>query len=60
MPNDKQFKDHNEEFATQRSTPPQLCADNQQLTRSLRFTHDVCEQHNEGATVSLLENWIDA
>ena len=56
----QRLKDNNEEFATPRSMPAELCADNQQLTRSLRFTHDVCEQHNEVATLSLLENWIDA
>jgi starvation-inducible DNA-binding protein len=60
MPHDKQLKDNNEEFATQRSTPAELWSDNQQVTRSLRSTHEVCEQHNDVATVSLLENWIDA
>jgi len=37
----------------------ELCTDNQQLTRSLRSTHEVCEQHHDVATASLLENWID-
>ena len=60
MPNDKQLKDNDEEFGTPRGIPMELYADNQQATRSLRFTHDVCEQHNDVATVSLLENWIDA
>jgi starvation-inducible DNA-binding protein len=60
MRNDRQLKDNNEEFATQRSTSSDLRSDNQQVTRSLRSTHEVCEQHNDVATVSLLENWIDA
>ena len=37
----------------------ELCEDNQQLTRSLRATHEVCDQHNDIATASLIENWID-
>jgi starvation-inducible DNA-binding protein len=37
----------------------ELCADNQQLTRSLRSTHEVCERHNDVATASLIETWID-
>jgi starvation-inducible DNA-binding protein len=60
MPNDKQLKDNNEQFATHRSAPAELWSDDQQVARSLRSTHEVCEQHNDVATVSLLENWIDA
>jgi len=37
----------------------ELRADNQQLTRSLRSTHEVCERHNDVATASLIEVWID-
>jgi starvation-inducible DNA-binding protein len=36
-----------------------LCADNQQLTQSLRTAHEVCEKHNDVATTSLIEVWID-
>jgi hypothetical protein len=34
-------------------------ADNLQFTRSLRSTHEVCEKHNDVATASLIEVWID-
>jgi starvation-inducible DNA-binding protein len=37
----------------------ELCADNQLLTRYLRSTHEVCELHNDVATASLIEVWID-
>jgi starvation-inducible DNA-binding protein len=37
----------------------ELCADNQRLTRFLRATHAVCDEQNNVATASLLENWID-
>jgi starvation-inducible DNA-binding protein len=36
-----------------------LLADNQDLTRYLREAHEVCDQHNDVATASLIENWID-
>jgi starvation-inducible DNA-binding protein len=36
-----------------------LLADNQELSRYLRSTHEVCDQHNDVATASLIENWID-
>jgi starvation-inducible DNA-binding protein len=37
----------------------ELRADNQQLTRNLRSTHELCDKHNDVATASLIENWID-
>jgi len=36
-----------------------LCTDNQELTRFLRFTHEICDRHNDVATASSIENWID-
>jgi starvation-inducible DNA-binding protein len=37
----------------------ELHADNVHLTRSSRSTHEVCDRHNDVATASLIENWID-
>jgi starvation-inducible DNA-binding protein len=37
----------------------ELRSDSQQLTAYLRATHEVCEEHNDVATASLIENWID-
>ena len=37
----------------------ELRDDNRQLTRSLRSVHELCERHNDVATTSLIENWID-
>ncbi|MBC7839903.1 MAG: DNA starvation/stationary phase protection protein [Nitrospiraceae bacterium] len=36
-----------------------LLDDNRQLTRSLRLAHELCDQHGDVATASLIENWID-
>ena len=37
----------------------ELCEDNRALTRSLREAHNVCEEHGDVATTSLVEVWID-
>jgi len=37
----------------------ELQADNLQLTKFLRSTREICECHNDVATASLIENWID-
>src|SRR6266478_3070350 len=55
----QRLKDNNEESVSPKEMLAELRADNQQLTRSLRGTHEVCEKHNDVATASLIENWID-
>ncbi|MGJ5203491.1 Dps family protein [Bradyrhizobium sp. HKCCYLR20261] len=37
----------------------ELRSDNQQLTRELRRVHELCDEHGDVATASLIENWID-
>jgi starvation-inducible DNA-binding protein len=32
---------------------------NKQLTARMREIHDLCDEHGDVATASLLENWID-
>jgi starvation-inducible DNA-binding protein len=55
----QRLQDNNEEFVTPEDMLSELCADNQELTKSLRSTHEVCDRHNDVATASLIENWID-
>src|SRR6266852_2109959 len=55
----QRLKDNNEESVSPKEMLTELRADNQQLTRSLRAAHEVCEKHNDVATASLIENWID-
>jgi hypothetical protein len=55
----QRLQDNNDEFVTPKAMLAELCTDNQQLTRSLRSTHEVCEQHHDVATARLMENWID-
>jgi starvation-inducible DNA-binding protein len=55
----QRLKDNNKESVAPLEMISELCDDNQQLTRSLRATHEVCEHHNDVATTSLIEIWID-
>jgi starvation-inducible DNA-binding protein len=55
----QRLHDNNDEFVAPNEMLAQLSADNQQLTRFLRATHEVCEEHDDVATASLIENWID-
>ena len=55
----QRLKDNNKENVSAQEMIRELCDDNQQLTRSLRATHEVCDRHNDVATASLIEVWID-
>ena len=55
----QRLKDNNKESVSPTEMISELCEDNQQLTRSLRATHGVCDRHNDVATTSLIETWID-
>ena len=55
----QRLKDNNKEEVSPKDMIGELCEDNQQLTRSLRATHEVCDRHNDFATASLIEVWID-
>ena len=55
----QRLKDNDEEFVSPNDMLVELCADNQSLTRSLRIKHKLCEEHNDVATTSLIEVWID-
>ena len=55
----QRVQDNDAEFVTPLDMLAELHQDNVQLAASLRTTHDVCEEHNDIATASLIENWID-
>jgi starvation-inducible DNA-binding protein len=52
-------QDNNDELVSPKDMLLELMTDNQHLTRYLRATHEVCEEHNDVATASLIETWID-
>src|SRR4029453_7924827 len=51
--------DNDADFVTPEDMLAELREDNLQLTQRLRETHDVCDEHGDVATASLLEVWID-
>jgi starvation-inducible DNA-binding protein len=55
----QRLKDNDEEVVPPTAMLSELCADNQHLTRSLRSAHEICEKHEDVATASLIENWLD-
>jgi len=55
----QRLKDNNDELVTPGNMLAEVCADNQHLTRFLRSAHELCDRHNDVATASLIEVWID-
>ena len=51
--------DNDADFVTPDDMLAELKEDNLQLTQRMRETHDVCDEHGDVATASLLEVWID-
>ena len=55
----QRIKDNDADYVTALDMLAELREDNQQLTSRLRETHNVCEEHGDVATTSLIEVWID-
>jgi starvation-inducible DNA-binding protein len=55
----QRLKDNNAQHVSPKAMLSELFADNRQLTAFLRAAHEVCENHNDVATTSLIEVWID-
>ncbi len=51
--------DNDAEFVTPLDMLAELRNENRQLAASLREAHAVCDEHNDVASASLIENWID-
>jgi len=55
----QRLKDNNAESVPPLDMLAELRDDNKTLTRELRSTHKLCDEHDDVATASLIENWID-
>ena len=51
--------DNDADFVTPKDMLAERRDDNKQLTARMRETHDLCDEHSDVASASLLENWID-
>ena len=55
----QRVKDNEAEYVTPLDRLAELRDDNLQLVSHMRETHELCDEHGDVATASLLENWID-
>ena len=51
--------DNDADYVTPEDMLAELREDNQQVTARMRQTHNVCDEHSDVATASLIEVWID-
>ena len=52
-------KNNDADFVAPLDMLKELCADNKSMARNMRKAHEVCDEHDDVATASLLENYID-
>ena len=55
----QRISDNNADYVDPLDMLAELREDNKSLTVRMREAHDVCDEHNDTATASLIENWID-
>ena len=55
----QRIQDNDADYVTPMDMLAELRDDNQQLTTRMRETHNLCDEHGDVATASLLEVWID-
>ena len=51
--------DNDADYVTPQDMLAELRDDNKQLAAHMRILHELCDEHNDVATASLIENWID-
>jgi starvation-inducible DNA-binding protein len=51
--------DNDADYVTPQDMLAELREDNKQLAKNMRVLHEVCDEHNDIATASLIENWVD-
>lgn len=51
--------DNDADYVSPQDMLAELREDNKQLARNMRVLHEVCDEHNDIATASLIENWVD-
>jgi starvation-inducible DNA-binding protein len=56
----QRLADNDAEYVDPADMLAELRDDNQRVVASMREAHELCDEHNDVATASLLENYIDA
>jgi len=55
----QRIEDNDADFVTPMDMLAELRDDNKELAARMRETHDLCDEHGDVATASLIEVWID-
>ena len=55
----QRIADNDAEYVEPEDMLAELCEDNKTLAARLREAHNVCDEHRDLATASLIEVWID-
>jgi starvation-inducible DNA-binding protein len=55
----QRLEDNDADYVTPLDMLAELREDNKQLTASMREVHNLCDEHGDVATASLIEVWID-
>lgn len=55
----QRIPDNDADFVTPQDMLSELAQDNRALTASFRIVHQVCEDHRDVASASMIEVWID-
>lgn len=55
----QRVKDNDADYVDPLDMLAELRDDNKDMVSHMREVHDLCDEHNDVATASLIENWID-
>jgi starvation-inducible DNA-binding protein len=55
----QRIQDNDADYVSPTAMLAELASDNKQLAAWMRETHQLCDEHGDVASASLLENWID-
>ena len=55
----QRIMDNDADYVIPQDMLAELAGDNQSLAAALREVHDVCDEHRDIASASLIEVWID-
>jgi starvation-inducible DNA-binding protein len=55
----QRIQDNDADYVEPSDMLAELCDDNQSLASRLREVHDLCDEHRDIASASLIEMWID-
>lgn len=56
---EQRILDNDADYVDPQDMLAELRSDNQQLVREMRRVHELCDEYEDVATASVLENWID-